>query len=99
MIDEEKDGWVTPEEVANVMLALVERDEISEVDGMPTDGGKTISIAGGSILEVSKEVREVATYNDPGPGGRVGNTVTDAKKVEEDAFRQLAKKDWGRIKP
>lgn len=96
MVNEEKDDWVTPEEVAKVMLALVERNEINEVDGMPTDGGKTISVAGGTILEVSKEVREVATYNDPGPGGRVGNTVTDARTVEEEAFRLLAKKGWGR---
>lgn len=99
MVNEEKDGWVTPEEVAKVMLALVERDEVSEADsGMRTDGGKTIPIAGGTILEVSKEVREVAIFNDAGPLGRAGNTVTDMKKVEEEAFSQLAMKGWGRSK-
>lgn len=96
MIDEEKDGWVTPEEVAKVMLALVERNEINQADGMRTVGGKTIPIAGGTILEVSKEVREVAALNDPGPGNRVGNTVTDMQEVEQDALSQLAKKGWGR---
>ena len=98
MIDEERDGWVTPEEVAKVMLALVERSEISEVDGMPTDGNQTIGIAGGTILEVSKEIREVAIFNDPGPGGRVGNTVTDVKLVEQEALSQLSKKNWGKSK-
>lgn len=96
MINEEKDGWVMPEEVARVMLALVERDEINEVDGMPTVDDKTIPIAGGTILEVSRQIREVTTYNDPGPAGRAGNTVTDARTVEEDGLAQLAKKDWGK---
>ncbi|KAK2756544.1 hypothetical protein FQN54_005437 [Arachnomyces sp. PD_36] len=96
MVNEETDGWVTPEEVAEVMLALVQRDVISDADGMRTDDGKTISIAGGTILEVSKVVREVTAYNDPGPGNREGNTVTDSRAVEQDALNQLAKPGWGK---
>jgi 3-hydroxybutyrate dehydrogenase len=97
MINELKDGWVTPEEVARAMLALVEQDEITD-GGIPTDDGKPVPIAGGTILEVSKRVREVLTFGDPGPGKRLGNTVTDAKAVEEESLRQLDKKGWGRTK-
>lgn len=51
-IDQSKDGWVTPEEVASAMLDCVEKD----------------SIAGGTILEIGKDnTRQVAVYNDPGP--------------------------------
>ncbi|TEA11026.1 15-hydroxyprostaglandin dehydrogenase [Colletotrichum sidae] len=51
-LDEEKDGWVTPQEVAEAMLRCVEDD----------------SIPGGSILEVGKNnTRLVQAFNDPGP--------------------------------
>jgi 3-hydroxybutyrate dehydrogenase len=43
-------GWVTPEEVAQVMMDLVEREEN----------------IGGTILEVGRTVRRVEKYNDPG---------------------------------
>lgn len=51
-VDQDIDGWVTPEEVAEAMLRCVE-DE---------------SLAGGTILEVGKnETRVVDSINDPGP--------------------------------
>ncbi|KAL2070032.1 hypothetical protein VTL71DRAFT_14712 [Oculimacula yallundae] len=53
-------GWVTPEEVARVMVDLVE-------------GEKNV---GGTILEIGRCVRRVECYNDPGPmegGNGVGN--------------------------
>jgi len=46
-------GWVTPEDVAQVMIDLVE-------------GEKNI---GGTILEVGSTVRRVEPYDDPGPRG------------------------------
>ncbi|KAK0107940.1 hypothetical protein ONS96_003725 [Cadophora gregata f. sp. sojae] len=49
----EKPGWVTPEEVADVMMDLVE----GEVN------------VGGTILEVGRTVRRVEVYDDPGPRG------------------------------
>ncbi|KAI1633823.1 short-chain dehydrogenase [Biscogniauxia mediterranea] len=51
-VDAERDGWVTPEEVAAAMLRCVEDD----------------AVPGGSVLEVGKGcTRLVQTYNDPGP--------------------------------
>ncbi|CZR58209.1 related to 15-hydroxyprostaglandin dehydrogenase [Phialocephala subalpina] len=44
-------GWVTPEEVARVMLELVEKEEH----------------VGGTILEVGSTVRKVKLFNDGGP--------------------------------
>ncbi|KAF8849410.1 NAD(P)-binding protein [Acephala macrosclerotiorum] len=44
-------GWVTPEEVARVMLELVEKEEN----------------VGGTILEVGSSVRRVETFMDGGP--------------------------------
>ncbi|KAI0004350.1 short-chain dehydrogenase [Xylariaceae sp. FL0662B] len=52
LLNPEQDGWVTPEEVAKVMIRCVEDD----------------SLAGGSILEVGKDnSRLVNASNDPGP--------------------------------
>lgn len=49
-----KEGnWVTPEEVAQVMLDLVEKPEY----------------VGGSIVEIGLNVRMVSALNDAGPGG------------------------------
>jgi 3-hydroxybutyrate dehydrogenase len=45
------DAWVPPEEVAEVMVALVEKHETGSVAGDLDQGGK-IAIRGGSILEV-----------------------------------------------
>ncbi|RDW65032.1 NAD(P)-binding protein-21 [Coleophoma cylindrospora] len=50
-IAEDDQGWVTPEDVAKVMLELVEGEEH----------------VGGTILEVGKSVRKVETFMDPGP--------------------------------
>jgi 3-hydroxybutyrate dehydrogenase len=43
--------WITPEDVAAVMLELLEKDEHT----------------GGTILEVGINVRRVEPFNDPGP--------------------------------
>ncbi|KAF7558073.1 hypothetical protein G7046_g5876 [Stylonectria norvegica] len=51
-VDQEKDGWVTPQEVAEAMLSCVEKD----------------SLVGGTILEVGKNnTRIVGEVNAPGP--------------------------------
>ncbi|KAF4634745.1 hypothetical protein G7Y89_g3351 [Cudoniella acicularis] len=44
-------GWVMPEEVAQVMLDLVEKEEY----------------VGGTIVEIGANVRTVEAFNDPGP--------------------------------
>ncbi|PYH98654.1 hypothetical protein BO71DRAFT_416107 [Aspergillus ellipticus CBS 707.79] len=79
MLNEEADEWVTPEEVARVMLALIQQETVSETIGDQEGQGPQFLVEGGTILEVSKTVRAVGVYNDPGPAGRPGNTASDAK--------------------
>ncbi|OLN82438.1 15-hydroxyprostaglandin dehydrogenase [NAD(+)] protein-like protein [Colletotrichum chlorophyti] len=51
-LDEDQDGWVTPQEVAEAMLRCVVDD----------------ALVGGTILEVGKDnTRVVEVFNDPGP--------------------------------
>lgn len=87
LFDEGVDEWVLPEDVAKVMLALVERDNTGEEIGKE---GDQIGISGGTILEVSKTVRKVSVFNDPGPGGRPGNTLGNMEKVEQGILQMLA---------
>lgn len=92
------DEWVTPEEVAEVMLALVQQEQVSEIIGDRSGRGPLYTVRGGTILEVSKTVREVKPFNDEGPGNRPGNTASDHAAVEEESFRLLAQDGWGRSK-
>ncbi|KAJ5723582.1 hypothetical protein N7488_001617 [Penicillium malachiteum] len=98
MIDTSADAWVTPEEVGEVMLALVQQDQVSEVIGDRSGRGTQYQVKGGIILEVSKTVREVKQFNDEGPGDRPGNTASDHAAVEKESFELLAQKGWGRSK-
>ncbi|OBT75969.1 hypothetical protein VF21_05742 [Pseudogymnoascus sp. 05NY08] len=73
MIDQSADDWATPEEVAQVMLDLVERDEY----------------VGGTVLEVGKgQVRRVEAFNDPGPSGS-GHTVSNVDNLESEIYASL----------
>lgn len=59
-VDEERDTWVEPSQVAQVMLDLVQKEEH----------------VGGTILEIGAEmVRKVDLLNDPGPNGK-GHTMS-----------------------
>lgn len=100
VIDEKKDEWVTPDEVALVMLALIQQDEVSSAiigdlslthENLP----QTISVHGGTILEISKRIREVTPYSDPGPTGRTGNTISEMKVMDEEVVELLRAKGWG----
>lgn len=51
MVGKDNPGWVTPEDVAKVMLDLVEKEE-------------NVS---GTILEVGEVTRKVEAFNDGGP--------------------------------
>lgn len=53
MVNQDDPGFVQPEEVAKVMLELVEKEEH----------------IGGTIIEVGEKVRTVEVFNDPGPEG------------------------------
>jgi NAD(P)-dependent dehydrogenase (short-subunit alcohol dehydrogenase family) len=98
MVNDGADEWVTPEEVAEVMLALVQQDQVSEIIGDRSGKGQQYKVVGGTILEVSKTVREVNVFNDPGPGDRPGNTASDHGAVEEESFRLLLQEGWGQAK-
>ncbi|OJJ57088.1 hypothetical protein ASPSYDRAFT_59491 [Aspergillus sydowii CBS 593.65] len=92
MVDDGKDAWVTADEVATVMLALVQQDRVSEVigDKEAKEGETVYPVSGGTVLEVSKTVRSVLPYNDPGPGTRPGNTASTTASVENEAWELLS---------
>ncbi|RDW72515.1 putative short chain dehydrogenase/reductase family oxidoreductase [Aspergillus mulundensis] len=96
MVDDGKDAWVTPDEVATVMLALVQQNRVSEVIGdvEGKEGTEVFPVSGGTVLEVSKTVRSVLPYNDPGPGTRPGNTASTTAKVEDEVWELLGA-GWG----
>ena len=81
---------VTPQEVAEVMLAIEEKDKIStSAIGQAglNDHQEDISIVGGSCLEVSAgQVRDVSMHNNPGPYGRVGNNISNVAEFYEEIF-------------
>lgn len=70
-IDEQKDLWSEPSEVAEVMLALVERDAMGANVLKEEGPDDVVKIVGGSIIEATPGgvVRSVAPYNDHGPLG------------------------------
>jgi 3-hydroxybutyrate dehydrogenase len=98
MVDEKSDAWVTPEEVGEVMLALVQQDKVSEIIGDKTGKGQQYQVEGGTVLEVTKLVRAVSAFNDPGSSGRSGSTVSDMKQVDEETIAVLSQEGWGRSK-
>ncbi|KAJ6107497.1 hypothetical protein N7523_008820 [Penicillium sp. IBT 18751x] len=98
MINDRVDEWVTPEEVATVMLALVQQDVVGETIGDRSGRGPQFPVRGGTILEVSKTVRAVGQFNDPGPEGRPGSTATGHAALEKESFELLAAKGWGLAK-
>ncbi|KAI2793989.1 hypothetical protein POX_a00579 [Penicillium oxalicum] len=87
MTDDSTDVKVTPEEVAEVMMALVRQDSVSKVIDNRSGKGRQSQVTGGTILEVSKTVREVMVFNDAGPDCRPGNTASDQAAVEEESLR------------
>nr|QTE75997.1 SDR [Scytalidium album] len=73
-IDETKDDWVGPEEVAQAMKDLIEKEEY----------------IGGTVLEVGKnQTRKVEVLNDPGPHG-AGHTVSGSNKGIEEVWQKLS---------
>lgn len=77
-VDESKDEWATPEEVAQAMLRCLEDDELD----------------GGTILEVGKgQTRRVEAFNDPGPRG-AGHTVSRLEEWRSEVFGWLGGEGW-----
>lgn len=99
-VDPTSDEWVTPEDVAEVMLALITETEVStDLHALRESGkGESIVVKGGTILEVSLgAVRDVQVYNDPGPLGRPGNTAKNMHVLADEAWETLATEGWGKV--
>ncbi|ETI23405.1 hypothetical protein G647_05207 [Cladophialophora carrionii CBS 160.54] len=101
---EDADAWVTPEEVAQVMLSCVKDDEIPNViEASPSAKDvaverEMIRIQGGSCLEVlAGTIRDVPMFNNVGPYalGRKGASVTDREKLYQEIHGVL-KPGWGK---
>lgn len=100
VVDETKDEWVTPEDVAKVMLALVKDDATSTVlgKGVGVEGEK-INIQGGTILEVlSRSVRDVPMFGNVGPyaGQAPGGTASHSETIVDEVVG-LLKSGWGKL--
>ncbi|KAL8851190.1 MAG: hypothetical protein Q9221_003910 [Calogaya cf. arnoldii] len=96
------DQWVSADEVAEVMGALVGvggKDEIEVVKGASNGNGSErksmVRIEGGLILEIGKgRVRKVEQFNDEGPKG-AGNTVRNMPLVDGEILEMLGSGNWG----
>ncbi|KAH4001630.1 hypothetical protein HBI56_069120 [Parastagonospora nodorum] len=78
-LDEERDAWATPEEVAEGMLKCVEDADLG--------GGKILEIGAG-------QTRLVEALNDPGPSGK-GHTASNVAKQYEEVYEWLGEDGWG----
>ncbi|KAL9627747.1 MAG: hypothetical protein Q9164_007505, partial [Protoblastenia rupestris] len=91
-----EDEWVLPEDVAEVMVALVEKTEISSCFGENAEQGETIKLSGGSVIEVTKgRLRDVQTLNDPGSLGAAGSTASGMAGLYEEVGGLLQVDGWG----
>jgi len=82
LLNEEVDMWITPEEIAEQMLRLLEDQEL----------------VGGTILEVGKgQSRIVPMFNNPGPKGD-GMSAANAQIAVEEALDNLRTEGWGQTK-
>ena len=80
-MDETKDDWVSPEEVADRMYDLLVREDY----------------VGGTVLEVGKsQSRTVQVLNDPGPSGS-GMTVSNRQEAMGEVWENLRKEGWGQL--
>lgn len=79
-IDEEVDTLVLPEQIAQVMLDLIQNPEY----------------VGGTILEVgADDVRKVERLNDPGPQGKKGCTASKAVNLYH-STNELIESEFGK---
>jgi 3-hydroxybutyrate dehydrogenase len=94
MIDGLQDVWVEPEEVAEVMVALIERETVSEKIGDYSEEKRGIIIESGTILEIAKgRVRPVTAYHDPGPSGP--GALASNMAASEQAAKNMLHRGWG----
>ena len=80
LMDETKDVWTTPEEVAEAMLEVVMNEKY----------------ASGTVLEVGAgNIRVVEMLMDPGPGSSAGSTSSGAQSLVDDVWQDLGREKWG----
>ena len=92
-----EDGWVMPEDVAKVMIALVEKTEISQGVGEKAEQGQKIKIGGGSVIEVAKDrIRDVPQFNNPGPSGVAGSAASGVEQFVDEVHSLLRVDGWGK---
>ena len=75
MVNKANPGWIPPEEVADVMLDLIQKEEH----------------VGGTIIEVGERIRKVEAFNDPGPSGggnAVEHDIANERDMWESLERQ-----------
>lgn len=78
-LEEGKDEWVMPEEVAEAMVRCLEEAELG----------------GGTVLEVgAKRTRKVEQLNDPGPSGP-GHSASNLEDAYAEVFAWLGEDGWG----
>jgi 3-hydroxybutyrate dehydrogenase len=78
-VEEGKDAWVEPGDVARVMLGLIVEDELQN-----NEDPERVTTQGGSIIEVTAgNIRNVKAFNDSGPDGRPGSTVSNMSLLED----------------
>ncbi|KAF2748088.1 NAD(P)-binding protein [Sporormia fimetaria CBS 119925] len=81
-LDEDKDAWVMPEQVAEAMVRCLEEADLG----------------GGTILEIgAKATRKVAQLNDPGPSG-AGFTATNIADEYAKVYSWLGAEAWSAAK-
>ncbi|KAH7392406.1 hypothetical protein DE146DRAFT_662398 [Phaeosphaeria sp. MPI-PUGE-AT-0046c] len=78
-LDEEKDAWATPEEVAEAMRRCLEDADVG--------GGKVVEVGAG-------QTRFVEALMDPGPSGK-GHTASNGLKQYEEVYECLGEEGWG----
>ena len=98
VVDTEQDAWVTPQRVAEVMLACVKDDSVSDVvEEGSGEKANTVTIKGGSCIEVlTRKVRDVPLWNNVGPyaDAAAGATASNSM-VLFDQIRDQLKPGWG----
>lgn len=84
-------AWVTAEEVAQAMLIITEKSQISSLirAAGEEEDEYIIPVNGGSIIEVSGDrARDVKAFFDPGPQG-ISSKDFDVAKMEKTVLTQL----------
>lgn len=81
MLDQRRDIWITPVEVAEAMVKLLEDPEM----------------VGGTMLEVGSEhTRVVPLFGNMGPNGS-GHSTSRAKHGSAEVFQWLQQDNWGKV--